>query len=374
MHPAPALGRIMRRVHPRRHGAADQDLTLITLRSALAGRSVTMSDDEMFEIADRYWPELVAASDTRSEMTRLSSSGLNSIGRLAELAGPNKPLAAEARHRLCELALFAQERATGSSSGDDRAGHASYRARVWAYRQYLVSITLAIVVAVGCAVALAAGRPTIAVALFASRICLDLTSGHISRAPTDLHQSSVRESPLSFRARYFGCVGSHIGDLIAWTGFVVGTYAAGSAGWALVMAGLGALAVLGSLSRVGLSLIGVSADRRSAERWIRVGALFSGMVVVALGDPVLGGLIAIGPAAAFALFEGLRSCRAAWGQQATDVATLVRHAGRLDESVSPTESEMTCGVVYAPRPGARRTARCTTSSITTLGHRMAVDD
>jgi hypothetical protein len=371
MNTSPAIGRIMARC-VRASIPAEQDPMVANLREILAsqptGQPGGVSDAELCAIADRYWPGLLECSDARTEMTKMSATGLGAIGRLAELAEPERPLGREARHRLCELALFAQERAGGKVlTINDASLRGDRHARVWAYRQYLASMLLALTVAVGCAVALATAHPSVAVALLAARIGLDMTSGLLSRAPTDLHLSAVRETPLSFRARYFGCVGSHVADAIMWSAFVVALYRAGSAGWAIIVCSLVALVFLGSLFRVGLAQIGLSAERSGSERVVRVGSMLVGLMVVASGSLVAGSLIALAPALVFGIHESLRAARRAWAQRATEVATLVRSVSRIDQpTTTPAASEMVCDIVNAPLPGLRRVDR---SAVATLSGR-----
>jgi hypothetical protein len=367
---SPAIGRIFARC-TRSTIPAEQDPMLANLREIASRQPVGptdgVSDTELCAIADRYWPGLADCGEARAEMTKLSSTGLGAIGRLAELAGPERPLAGEARHRLCELALFAQERAGGKVlTIDDASMRSDRHARVWAYRQYLASMVLALTVAVGCAVALATGHPSVAVALLAARIGLDMTSGLLSHAPTDLHLSTLRETPLSFRARYFGCVGSHVADAIMWSAFVAALYRAGSPGWAVLVCALVALVFLGSLFRVGLAQIGLSAERSGSERVVRVGSMLAGLMIVTSGSLIAGSLVALLPAVAFSAFESLRAARRAWAQRATEVATLVRSGSRIDQPTTRSDVEMVCGIVNAPLPGLRRVER---SDVATLNGR-----
>jgi hypothetical protein len=158
-----------------------------------------------------------------------------------------------------------------------------------------------------------------------------------------------------------------VADAIMWSAFVVALYRAGSAGWAIIVCSLVALVFLGSLFRVGLAQIGLSAERSGSERVVRVGSMLVGLMVVASGSLVAGSLIALAPALVFGIHESLRAARRAWAQRATEVATLVRSVSRIDQpTTTPAASEMVCDIVNAPLPGLRRVDR---SAVATLSGR-----
>jgi hypothetical protein len=323
-------------------------------------------------LLDELWRDLERCADVHDEMTRLHSRGLDAVGRLGELARFG-PLAEQARVRLGELALHTTELSAQAEQAADPSfwlrreqnyvrplrnepaavdpdegehEHAAARAR----ERYAWSIALSVVTALCAAVLLLVGHAFLAAVLFSARLVTDLAIGIPPLTPAGLRAGVSRDSLISFRTRYFGCLFGYLADVGLWAGVVMYLVSEHRTAWAFAGASVAIVSLFGSLADLAAGAIGHRTSRPPIERMARNGAVLAGLLLLALvpvgatGLPY-GVVVMFAAGWSSALIEIWRASRSVFHTRTVELVLMSR---RLDADCS-----LTGGAVHAPLPGTR---------------------
>jgi hypothetical protein len=158
----------------------------------------------------------------------------------------------------------------------------------------------------------------------------------IAEPPTmPIASADRRQSLLSFRSIYFGCVALHISDLVLLGGVAAAFLHAGMMPFAMMTAGAAIVAAGGSLARTGALTIGVFVPRRFVvERLFRIGGIVIAAAVAWHSGSNAWLLVAAATFAAFGVYETVAVCLSVLRCTATRVGVIVTSATREQSTFS----------------------------------------